>query len=414
MPLEHVSKIVPTFESDLKTGRHKYDHEVEVLWTGNEPDKNGTFAVLRVPPRKVSRVKRSPHRFMIRNFQSWIDKRIKYATSGSHHRQGDASSAVFSSLVPNFRLDKYHPLDQVYRYLEIVSKDDDRVTVFDVGTSHEGRKIKGLEIVGDTSDNTLTWIDGCTHAREWITVSTALYIIEQAIMSRIKVNFVIVPVINPDGYVYTWTKDRLWRKNRRPARSDVPMTFPVNEACTGVDLNRNYDINFGGTGSSPNSCSHLYQGPEALSEPETRSVANLLWTIRRQTRMFVSLHSFNQLWASPFAFTSTKSKDHDLHMSVLRAIQEAVYKTNGVLYKIGPLGTSLYLGSGFAMDWAYYNAKITHSYLVELRDKGYHGFLLPEDQIIPTAMETWEGIKAGMLRVYSEEFNVEPSDPLRS
>lgn len=414
MPLEHVSKIVPTFESDLKNGTHKYDHEVEVLWTGHEPDGNSTFAVLRVPPRKVSRVKRSPHRFMIRNFQSWIDQRIKYATSDSHHRQGDASSAVFSSLVPNFRLDKYHPLDQVYQYLDIVSRDDDRVTVFDVGTSHEGRKIKGLEIVGDTTDNTLTWIDGCTHAREWVTVSTALYIIEQAIISRIKVNFVIVPIINPDGYFHTWTKDRLWRKNRRPARSDVPMTFPVNEACTGVDLNRNYDINFGGTGSSPNSCSHLYQGPEALSEPETRSVANLLWTIRRQTRMFISLHSFNQLWASPFAFTSTKSKDHDLHMSVLRAIQEAVYKTNGVLYKIGPLGTSLYLGSGFAMDWAYYNAKITHSYLVELRDKGHHGFLLPEDQIIPTAMETWEGIKAGMLRVYSEEFSVEPPDPLRS
>lgn len=40
----------------------------------------------------------------------------------------------------------------------------------------------------------------------------------------------IVPILNPDGYEYTHTCDRMWRKNR--ARHEG--------VCVGVDLNRNF------------------------------------------------------------------------------------------------------------------------------------------------------------------------------
>ena len=42
-----------------------------------------------------------------------------------------------------------------------------------------------------------------------------------------------LPLINADGYVYTWTEDRLWRKSRKPS----PGT-----GCVGTDLNRNFDF----------------------------------------------------------------------------------------------------------------------------------------------------------------------------
>lgn len=92
------------------------------------------------------------------------------------------------------RLDRYQPLHEVYRYLAEVAKNNDKVTVFDLvmnlsfhgrraqlttchpivcrlcqlfrqGTTHEGRKIKAVEIIGNPADKRLVWIDGCTHAR---------------------------------------------------------------------------------------------------------------------------------------------------------------------------------------------------------------------------------------------------------
>jgi murein tripeptide amidase MpaA len=49
-----------------------------------------------------------------------------------------------------------------------------------------------------------------------------------------KVDFVFIPVANPDGYVYSHTTDRDWIKNRRQ----------VSSSCFGTDLNRNFQYHF--------------------------------------------------------------------------------------------------------------------------------------------------------------------------
>ena len=80
------------------------------------------------------------------------------------------------------------------------------------------------------------------HAREWISPITAIYVIEKLINEFqqrknspfTRVNWLIMPMTNPDGYHYSHTEDRFWRKNRAPP-------LPGSN-CTGVDLNRNFAL----------------------------------------------------------------------------------------------------------------------------------------------------------------------------
>lgn len=108
-----------------------------------------------------------------------------------------------------------------------------------IGKSVEGRDIFGLRISSgaEFGKKPIIFIDSGIHAREWVGHQSTLYLLYQLVMNDSvtkqlvdKVDWVIVPNANPDGYVHSWTQDRLWRKNRR---------F-INETCTGIDLNRNF------------------------------------------------------------------------------------------------------------------------------------------------------------------------------
>lgn len=92
------------------------------------------------------------------------------------------------------------------------------VTVTNVGRSYEQRPIKCIHITNRASNDArelkhTVFIDAGMHAREWISISVALYCIyqlvelyesNQALLEHL--DFVILPVVNPDGYEYTHVK----------------------------------------------------------------------------------------------------------------------------------------------------------------------------------------------------------------
>jgi murein tripeptide amidase MpaA len=110
----------------------------------------------------------------------------------------------------------------------------------------------------------------------------------------------LVPCMNPDGREYVMNVDNLWRKNR----CDNPGT-----ECDGVDLNRNFDIVWGVTGSNTScaQCSDLYCGPQAFSEPETRNIRNVLDT--RLVNCFVDVHSYSELVLWPWGHAPSQTTD---------------------------------------------------------------------------------------------------------
>jgi murein tripeptide amidase MpaA len=99
-------------------------------------------------------------------------------------------------------------------------------------------------------------------------------------------SFHIIPVLNVDGYVYSHTKDRMWRKNRQPNKF----------FCTGTDLNRNWDIGWSGPGASGNPCSDAYYGSAPFSAPESTAIANYIKERSEHLEVYIDIHAFSQLW----------------------------------------------------------------------------------------------------------------------
>lgn len=121
------------------------------------------------------------------------------------------------------------------------------VRYFTIGQSAGGIDIpalrvgRGLEAGGTKSRPRKTMlITGGMHAREWISISTVNYLAwsfvssygQDPLATRILDEFdiVFVPVLNPDGYEYTWTTDRLWRKTRQE----------THNVCPGYDLDHSF------------------------------------------------------------------------------------------------------------------------------------------------------------------------------
>ncbi|XP_016068886.1 PREDICTED: carboxypeptidase A4 [Miniopterus natalensis] len=300
----------------------------------------------------------------------------------------------------NFNYGAYHSLDAIYQEMDSIAGDfPDLASRVKIGRSFENRPMYVLKFsTGNDSQRPAIWLNAGIHSREWISQATAMWTArkivsdygkEPAITSILeKMDVFLLPVANPDGYVYTHTQNRLWRKTR--SRSP-------GSSCIGVDPNRNWNASFAGGGASDNPCSEVYHGPHANSEVEVKTVADFIRE-HGNFKCFIDLHSYSQLLMYPYAYTVKKARDADELDKVARSAAKALASLSGTQYQVGSTSTTVYQASGSSVDWAYDNG-IKYAFTFELRDTGHYGFLLPANQIIPTAEETWLGLKTIMEHV---------------
>lgn len=252
-----------------------------------------------------------------------------------------------------------------------------------IGKSHQGRDL--FAIVFGTAGKPAIYIQGLQHAREWVGGSSVNYLVwhfltqDRSYLPNYQ--FVVVPVVNPDGYEYSWTTDRLWRKNRRS-----------NGASFGVDTNRNWNSHWGQGGSSTNPASDTYMGPSVASEPEVQAAAKFFLQYKNIVAGF-DIHSYSQLILRPYGWKNGNSEHETQHFTAGAIIQEEIENVHGKFFE-NIHSIDLYITTGTASDW-YYDEEVKtslghriYAYTLELRPStAVPGFNLPPDQIIPSGQE---------------------------
>ncbi|MGP1347176.1 MAG: M14 family metallopeptidase [Phycisphaerales bacterium] len=366
------------------------------------------------------------YRIIIDNAQNLIDAedQLRKEARRLAEQQAQAADGGPDNGVEPFFAD-YRSPDEINTYINALANDNPALaTIIPVGQSLQGRPINAVRLTSDPSDTTrpIIFIQGCQHAREWISPASVLWAIQNLInnygtdpeithlLDALEWHF--IPVVNPDGYQHSIDVDRFWRKNRRPN----------SNGSFGVDLNRNWSYEWGlSSGSSGNPNSPVYRGTAPLSEPESSAVAQYICALNGGSSLedcppgrvlgALDVHSYSQLILGPWSYSETVAPPREDELRIIQDdMEQAISSANGVPYTAG-LGIDqlLYEASGTAQDWNFgqHNAV---AWTYELRpDSPNPGFVLPPSEIIPTSIEVFEGFK--VLAAYLLEHIVFILDP---
>ena len=280
-----------------------------------------------------------------------------------------------------------NPVSGIRATLNAWTSADTLIHVDSVGASLEGRPILVVKIgpaADDPARPNVLFI-ATHHAREWISTAVAMKLIRwladsggAAIVTH---DVWVMPVENPDGYQYTFTNERYWRKNRR-----------LNSGGSyGVDPNRNYPTFWGvdELGSSSWEYAETYRGTAPASEPETRAV--MAFHAAHPPVVALSYHSYGGLVLYPWGFRAGELPPDLSRYQALAGTELAPAVTDSVPgsphdhYHPGP-GWNLYATNGEYTDWAY-RTYGTIAFTMELTSgcclQGlYYGFEFPDDSAL--------------------------------
>ncbi|EDV40701.2 uncharacterized protein Dana_GF10641 [Drosophila ananassae] len=325
----------------------------------------------------------------------------------------DLSSYVLAQRVENQRNKKHLQLPHLdvlgafYTHSEINDYLDSlparfpkRAFVKQFGWSYERRPLKVLTITnGDgRRDKPVILVDGTVHAREWISPSMALYIIQQLLDNYSEnqelledYDWVIMPVVNADGYEFTHTDSRYFRKTRKPTN---------DPDCVGTDINRNFGYEWGhDEGSSGDPCEAIYRGETPFDQPETQVLRDLMLHHKGRLIWYLSLHSYGNYLLLPWGHTSEFPEHYQDMMSVADAGAKAiVFHSNGI-YTYGSTYYVLYPTSGDSADYALGVANATVAITMELPAGGFLGFDPWVSHIEGLVTESWVGVRAMAVEV---------------
>ncbi|XP_013192072.2 zinc carboxypeptidase A 1 [Amyelois transitella] len=248
----------------------------------------------------------------------------------------------------------YYRVNDIYNWLKDLSYTYQKIMkLIKIGTTVENRTIFAVRISHDLYDKSFkrstVIVEGGIHAREWISVAFVTYFLHKVLnapsdtdeeFQRIAFayDWVFVPLLYPDGYEYTHTQDRLWRKNCN---------------MDGVDLNRNFDVGFGSVGVSEIKSSEIYCGPRAFSEKESSAMRSLLDKFKGKITHYVAFHAYGQYMIIPYAHIKEHVENYDDIFHLGKQMASRIKRRYGTEYVVGTAYDTVgYMTSGVSGCWA--------------------------------------------------------------
>lgn len=331
-----------------------------------------------------------------------------------------------------------------------------------IGLSFEGRPILGVEIAADVNrsdDGRPVYLNvGAHHAREWPSAEFPMEFAhtlvqgfnsnDPRIMNLLnKVRIVIVPVVNPDGFIasrsygttplddnadatigFAFANQAAYiRKNCRPT-TPADMGIPCAQRTgSGIDLNRNYGYYWGGPGSSTSTTAQNYRGTGPFSEPESQAIHAL--SARVHPTVFITSHTFTDdgKWLRQPGFDASflpqmtvpgyasqrcgpqSAGDQGAFTpdeTAMKSLGDAMAAATGFTSELGY--ETLCDITGATEDWNYF-AQGTYGYTPEARGENFHanyaGMVVTEYD--GDATHAGQGVREAFLRAGEEAFDTD-------
>ncbi|CAB4255651.1 similar to Saccharomyces cerevisiae YHR132C ECM14 Putative metalloprotease with similarity to the zinc carboxypeptidase family, required for normal cell wall assembly [Maudiozyma barnettii] len=317
---------------------------------------------------------------------------------------GFSTDDHISEILGDIFFNEYRNLNTIEIWLKLLQETfPDFVKLEEIGTTPQGHSLNVVHISAhnyiDNPDKKTIIITGGLHAREWISISTACYTMYELLLNYGKdkkatkyldsLDFIFVPVFNPDGYDYSWTTDRLWRKNRQATSI---------ESCPGLDIDRSFGFQWAKSHEFP--CSESYNGEVPFEAQEAQYWDIYLREIKKDYKIFgyLDLHSYSEEILYPYGYScDALPRDIEnlleLAFGLAKAIRLTTKKNYDVIAACKDSGSDLTpgIGGGTALDYMYHN-RARWALQLKLRDSGNHGFLLPSKYIKPVGRETYASL----------------------
>lgn len=288
---------------------------------------------------------------------------------------------------PSVWLSDYRKQEEINQALRYAASTQPELELETLGESVLGREILGLSIAGKGAlASKRLLIIGTQHAREWLSTMACMSLLRSWLDKRKGAvqdlpTLTVVPVVNPDGYAFSWDHDRLWRKNRRPSS--------VKDGRGGVDLNRNWGENWGDQhGASDFPEDDAYHGEHAFSEPETRAVRDFV-NKKGDVAAMLDVHTFGQWVIYPASCQKPVSWGRTEFSELANQIASSITRSAGTEYSAIGGRSFPYPACGDAADW-FAERQQAFAFTLELRpgpSSDHSGFIQPPSKIAPTSQD---------------------------